>query len=94
VIRRFDQHYQNFCGFESLDSACLFLAVFEKRCPEPVEGVYRFTPFTEDAQPRIRDKCPLEVAGYDISKLPMAQICRGWALRWPTRSFKEVLPNA
>ncbi len=38
VIRRFDQHYQNFCGFDSLDTARTFQAVFEK--------VYRFTPFT------------------------------------------------
>jgi transposase-like protein len=86
VIRRFDQHYQNFCGFDSLQSARLFLAVFEK--------VYRFTPFTEDAQPRIRGKCPLELAGYDISQLPMAHICRGWALGWPPDSIKEVVPNA
>jgi DNA-directed RNA polymerase subunit RPC12/RpoP len=85
VIRRFDQHYQNFCGFESLQSARLFLAVFEK--------VYRFTPFTPDAQPRIRGKCPLELAGYDIAKLPMAQICRGWALSWPAQLVKEVVPN-
>jgi transposase-like protein len=30
VIRRFDQHYQNFCGFESLETAHVFLGVFEK----------------------------------------------------------------
>jgi hypothetical protein len=86
VIRRFDQHYQNFCGFESLETARLFLGVFEK--------VYRFTPFTEDAQPRIRNRCPLELAGYDVANLPMAQICRGWALHWPPGAFTEVLPNA
>jgi hypothetical protein len=85
VIRRFDQHYQNFCGFDSLDSARLFLAVFEK--------VYRFTPFTEDAQPRIRGKCPLELAGYDIAQLPMAQLCRGWALGWPLNLDQETVPN-
>jgi hypothetical protein len=85
VIRRFDQHYQNFCGFESLETARLFLAVFEK--------VYRFTPFTEDAQPRIQGKCPLELAGYDIAGLPMAQVCRGWALAWPSHFAKEVVPN-
>jgi hypothetical protein len=86
VIRRFDQHYQNFCGFDSLESARLFLGVFEK--------VYRFTPFTEDAQPRIRGKCPLELAGYDVSQLPMAQICRGWALAWPPTAALEAIPNA
>jgi hypothetical protein len=85
VIRRFDQHYQNFCGFDSLQTARLFLAVFEK--------VYRFTPFTQDAQPRIRGKCPLEVAGYDVSKLPMAQVCRGWALAWPVTTQPVSVPN-
>ena len=64
VIRRFDQHYQNFCGFDTIASARLFLGVFEK--------VYRCTPFSRDAQPRIRGKCPLELAGYDISQMPMA----------------------
>jgi hypothetical protein len=85
VIRRFDQHYQNFCGFDSLASARLFLAVFEK--------VYRFTPFTSDAQPRIRNKCPLELAGYDVASLPMAQICKGWALDWPATPSQGVVPN-
>ncbi len=86
VIRRFDQHYQNFCGFDSPETARLFLAVFEK--------VYRFTPFTQDAQPRIRGKCPLEVAGYDVSDLPMAQVCRGWALAWPVSTTSEGVPYA
>jgi hypothetical protein len=85
VIRRFDQHYQNFCAFDSLASARLFLAVFEK--------VYRFTPFTPDAQPRIRNKCPLELAGYDVACLPMAQLCKGWALNWATTPSKPVVPN-
>jgi transposase-like protein len=86
VIRRFDQHYQNFCGFDSLDTARTFLAVFEK--------VYRFTPFTTDAQVRIRGRCPLEVAGYDVSGLPMYQICRGWALAWPVTTTPQAVPNA
>jgi hypothetical protein len=85
VIRRFDQHYQNFCGFESLASARLFLAVFEK--------VYRFTPFTYDAQPRIRGRCPLELAGYDVASLPMTRVCRGWALNWTAQPCQGVVPN-
>jgi transposase-like protein len=85
VIRRFDQHYQTFCGFDSLDSARRFLAVFEK--------VYRFTPFTEDAQPRVRGKSPLELAGYDISQLPMTHLCRGWALAWPLDFHQQAVPN-
>jgi transposase-like protein len=85
AIRRFDQHYQNFCGFDSLPSARLFLAVFEK--------VYRFTPFTPDAQPRVRNKCPLELAGYDVASLPMAQICKGWALDGAVSLSRETVPN-
>ena len=65
VIRRFDQHYQSFCGFENIQTAKTFLAVFEK--------IYRTTPFSLDAQPRIRGKSPLELAGYDLSKIPRAQ---------------------
>ena len=62
VIRRFDQHYQSFCGFEHLSTAQTFLVVFEK--------IYRTTPFSADAQPRICGKSPLELAGYDLSKIP------------------------
>jgi hypothetical protein len=78
VIGRFDQHYQNFCGFESSADAQRYLAVFEK--------VYRFTPFSQDAQPTIRGKCPLQLAGYDISQLPMATICAGLSVVWPVQT--------
>ena len=84
VIRRFDQHYQNFCGFDHFESAALFLAVFEK--------TYRFTPFSQDAQPAIRGKCPLQLAGYDISRLPMATICSGSSIIWPTEA--RLVPSA
>ena len=83
VIRRFDQHYSNFCGFDSQESARTYLGVFEK--------AYRFTPFTDDARLEIRGKCPLELAGYDISGLPMTQICRGWALGSPPKETQEAL---
>jgi transposase-like protein len=76
VIRRFDQHYQNFCGFQSIETAHTYLAVFEK--------LYRFTPFSQDAQPRIRGKSPLQLAGYDISLLPLSSICSGLSVDWPT----------
>lgn len=85
VIRRFDQHYQNFCGFNTIETAQTYLAVFE--------WTYRFTPFTPDAQQRIRGRCPLELAGYDVSKLPMAQICRGQVLAWPPEALAEVVPR-
>ena len=82
VIRIFNQHYKTFCGFESLESARLYLGVFEK--------VYRFTPFSDDAQERIRGKCPLELAGYEVRKLPIAHLFRGLALQWPPPAFQEM----
>ena len=85
VIRRFDQHYQNFCGFESIESAQIFLGVFEK--------LYRLTPFSDDAQPRIRGKCPLELAGYDISHLPVTTLCNGLSPEWPMDATQHVVPN-
>ncbi len=85
LIRRFDQHYQNFCGFDTIETAQTYLTVFE--------WCYRFTPFTQDAQPRIRGKCPLELAGYDVSTLPMAQICRGQVLEWPPDVLAELVPR-
>jgi len=85
VIRRFDQHYQNFCGFESIATARLYLGVFEK--------LYRFTPFSDDAQPEIRGKSPLQMAGYDLSQLPMTWLCRGYSLRWPVAVEAKNVPN-
>jgi transposase-like protein len=75
VIRRFDQHYQNFCGFQSLADAQVYLAVFEK--------IYRCTPFSQDAQPRIRGKSPLQLAGYDVSLLPITTLAAGLSMLWP-----------
>jgi transposase-like protein len=86
VIRRFDQHYQNFCGFESLQSAQLYLGVFEK--------VYRFTPFSDDAQPETRGKSPLQLAGYDVSRTPMTWLCRGYSLHWPLTGEINDVPNS
>jgi hypothetical protein len=85
VIRIFTQHYKTFCGFESIESAQVYLGVFEK--------VYRFTPFSDDAQERIRGKCPLELAGYQVHKLPMTQLFRGLALQWPSSAFQELVPS-
>ena len=83
VIRRFDQHYQNFCGFESIESAQLYLGVFEK--------LYRFTPFSQDAQLRIRGKSPLQLTGYDLSQIPMSTLCSGKSIAWPTEV--SLVPN-
>jgi transposase-like protein len=43
VIRRFDQHYQNMCGFDSIETARKYLHLFEL--------TYRFTPFAQDNRP-------------------------------------------
>jgi hypothetical protein len=83
VIRRFDQHYQNFCGFDSIETARIYLGVFEK--------IYRFTPFSQDAQPRVRGKSPLQLAGYDIAQFPMWAICSGLSIGWPTEV--NLVPN-
>lgn len=85
VIRRFDQHYQNFCGFESIATAKVYLGVFEK--------IYRFTPFSDDARPGIRGKSPLQLAGYDLSRVPMSCLCRGHSLPWPVTLEAGDVPN-
>jgi hypothetical protein len=85
VIRRFDQQYQNFCGFDNIASARLFLGVFEK--------VYRFTPFSQDAQPRIRGQCPLQLAGYDVSQVPMTALCAGSSFAWPLEAAQVEVPK-
>jgi transposase-like protein len=85
VIRIFTQHYKTFCGFDNIETARLYLAVFEK--------VYRFSPFSDDAQERIRGKCPLELAGYQVDKLSMARLFRGLALQWPSAAFQGLVPN-
>ena len=38
-------------------------------------------------------KCPLELAGYEVHELPIAQICRGHLLGWPTEVWKETVLN-
>jgi len=86
VIRRFDQHYQNFCGFESVETASLFLGVFEK--------VYRFTPFSQDAQTAACGASRRwKLAGYDLAQMPMASVCRGWAYRCPLSRRGNHVPN-
>jgi hypothetical protein len=92
VIRRFDQHYQNMCGFDRIETARKYLRVFEL--------AYRFTPFAKDnrlvkgRELDIRGKCPLELAGYDISQIPLAQILRQQPLGPPSGSLPELVPSA
>jgi len=65
VIRRFDQHYQGMCGFDSFESAQVYLRLFEL--------VYRLTPFMNDNRGDKRGRSPLELAGYDLQALPIAE---------------------
>lgn len=73
------------CGFDTIESVRLFLSVFEK--------VYRFTPLSQDVQPRIRGKCPLELAGYAISQMPMVSLCAGSSFAWPLEIAQKEVPK-
>ena len=85
-------YYQNMCGFDSIDTAHKYSHLFEL--------TYRFTPFAQDNRPvkgralDIRGKCPLQLAGYDISRMPIARILRGQLLGWSPHALKELVPNA
>ena len=85
LIRRFDQHYQNFAGFDSIETAGCYLHLFEL--------TYRFTPFGPEVQPHLRGKCPLELAGYDLTQVPLARNLRehGTTPLIPPRA--EVVPK-
>ncbi len=89
VIRRFDQHYQNFCGFDGEETCQEFLTVFQM--------VYRLTPFAKDNREvagrgySIRGKCPLELAGYDLSQIPLAQFFREPLLTLPGQPLQELV---
>jgi transposase-like protein len=84
VIRRFDQHYQAMCGLDTLESAQIYLRVFEL--------VYRLTPFAEDGRPEIRGKSPLELAGYDLNALPIANFFSHLKLPPLSLNGAEVVP--
>ena len=79
VIRRFDQHYQAMCGLDTLESAKIYLRVFEL--------VYRLTPFADDGRREIRGKSPLELAGYDVKSLPIANFFT--QLKWPPLALED-----
>jgi len=57
------------------------------------EKIYRFTPFSDNARPGIRGKSPLQLAGYDVSRMPMSWLCRGWSLDWPVTSGMQDVPK-
>jgi hypothetical protein len=53
----------------------------------------RLHPFSDDARPAIRGKSPLELAGSDISQLPMAALYKGLSLDWPLELTQNDVPN-
>ena len=73
------------CGLDSSASARAYLRVFEL--------VYRLTPFAADNKTRrIRGKCPLELAGYDLETLPLAEFFRHLKLPALGLPGEEVVP--
>jgi transposase-like protein len=84
LIGRFDQHYQNFAGFDSLETARVYLHLFEL--------TYRFTPFGPEVQTHLRGRCPLELAGYDLSHVPLARYLREHSTAPIPPSPAELVP--
>ena len=41
-----------------------------------------------------RGKCPLELAGYDISQVPMVSLCNGLSVAWPLEVAQNRVPNS
>jgi len=56
------------------------------------ELVYRLTPFADDNPSSIRGKCPLELAGYDLDALPIADFFRQLKLPALQLPREEVVP--
>lgn len=58
VIRCFTRRYKTMAGFDSLETARQYVRLWEY--------YYRFRPFSSDANRRIRNRSPLQIAGYDV----------------------------
>jgi hypothetical protein len=84
VIRRFDQHYQSMSGFDSFESARVYLRLFEL--------VYRLTPFAADNPGPFRGRSPLQIAGYDLQALPLADFFSQLKLPTLAPPSQEVVP--
>jgi transposase-like protein len=62
VNRRFNQHYKNMAGFESMRTARAYLTLFA--------FFYRITPFYEAKDKRIRGMAPIQIAEIDTENIP------------------------
>ncbi len=58
VIRCFTRRYKTMAGFQTLETAREYVGLWAY--------YYRFRPFSPDARPGIRNRCPLEIAGYEV----------------------------
>jgi len=61
VIRCFTRRYKTMAGFENLETARAYVRLWSY--------YYRFRPFSPDANPEIRNRSPLEIAGYPVAGL-------------------------
>lgn len=61
VIRTFTRRYKTMAGFQSLETARAYLQLWTY--------YYRFRPFSPDANQRIRNRSPLQIAGYEVQGL-------------------------
>jgi hypothetical protein len=62
AIKKFNYHYKNMAGFESIATARAYLTLFA--------FFYRTTPFYEAENKQIRGLAPLQIAGMDITSSP------------------------
>jgi len=60
LIRFFTRHYKTMAGFESIESARSYVALFSL--------FYRLRPFAEG---KYAGYCPAEIAGHDLSQIPL-----------------------
>ncbi len=58
VFRCFTRRYKTMSGFETLETARAYVKLWA--------AYYRFRPFSPDANQRIRNKSPLQIAGYEV----------------------------
>lgn len=58
VIRTFTRRYKTMAGFDRLETAQAYVELWAY--------YYRLRPFSPDAHPRIRNRSPLQIAGYEL----------------------------
>jgi hypothetical protein len=61
VIRTFTRRYKTMAGFDTLETARNYVQLWTY--------YYRFRPFSPDANLRIRNRTPLQIAGYEVQGL-------------------------